>query len=413
MKKIFQFIFGFFSLENYTLRNLAFYLLVIMCIQYIPLESRAGVSPIKVATMAVMPLVLFTHFRLSKAVGLVTIYYLYILFTAYILHGETFRSSTIIYMLMFLITYALFYNLVWVEKVFSLDVFITFVRRFIYVLVGVLILQQVFILIGIRVFPLINLTYEMRRGGLSAYSISYEPSTLARTLGVLYYAYLKCNEYKQGHAVNIQQIFNKEHRLVTLGILWAMFSMQSGTAYICMGVLSLYFMRGAYFVFSIPIFIGVYFALSYFEVEQFERATNAAEATMTLDANEVREADGSAAARIEPLLNTINKLDIDDSETWFGHGVDYGLNVSQYKKEVMIGSINDYGLIGYILILILLFSCALDFFSLGTLMYFIGIGGGTGNIAYGWGLLMIMTCIKYFNHHHDCVEVEEEEGAIS
>ena len=102
MKKILQFIFGFFSLENYTLRNLAFFLLVIMCIQYIPLESRAGVSPIKVATMAVMPLVLLTHFRLSKAIGLVAVYYLYILFTAYILHGESFRSSTIIYMLMFL-----------------------------------------------------------------------------------------------------------------------------------------------------------------------------------------------------------------------------------------------------------------------------------------------------------------------
>jgi hypothetical protein len=34
-------------------------------------------------------------------------------------------------------------------------------------------------------------------------------------------------------------------------------------------------------------------------------------------------------------------------------------------------------------------------------MYFLGIGGGTSNIAYGWGLLMLFTCVKYFNHQRE------------
>ena len=349
MRQIYDFIYGFFSIKNYTLKNLAFFLLVIMCIQYIPLESRAGVSPIKVAVMAIMPLVLLIHFKLSRAVGILFIFFCYILYTAYILHYESFRASTVIYMSMFFVTYATFYNLVCVEEVFSLEEFTIFIKRFIYVLVVFFLLQQLFQILGFKEFALINLTYSVtHRGVLSGYSISYEPSTYARTLGVLYYAYLKCHEYKQGHAVTIQHIFNSEHIWVTLGVAWSMFTMGSGTAYICMAILSLYFMRGAYFIFTIPIFLAVFNILSFFEVQQFERAATTAEATITMDADEVREADGSASERIAPMLNTINTLDLSTTEAWFGHGVDYSNNVARKKGIKMAGQIDDYGLIAYI-----------------------------------------------------------------
>lgn len=400
MNKIFQIIGAFFNTENYTLKNLAFYLLVIMCIQYIPLESRAGVSPIKVATMAIMPIVFITHFKASKAVGIAFIYMLYIMYTAYFLHPSSFRASTVIYTFMFFTTYATFYNLIWVEQVFDMDEFLVFLRRFILVLAGVLIAQQAFHLIGIRQFALLNMTQVLKRGIMAGNSLSYEPSSLARTLGVLYYAYLKCHEYKQGHPINIQQIFNVEHRWVTIAFGWAMFTMGSGTAFICLGVLSLYFMKGAYFVFAIPIFIGVYFLLSYYEVEQFQRATTVAEATMTGDVDEVVEADGSASERVAPLLNTINRLDLNSEDSWFGHGVDYSL-IARKKGIRMMGEIDDYGLIAFIIGLIMVFSCAIDVFSLATIMYFLGIGGGTSNIAYGWGLLMLFTCVKYFNHQRE------------
>ena len=262
MNKILQIIGALFNSENYTLKNLAFFLIVIMCIQYIPLESRAGVSPIKVATKAIMPLVFITHFKASKAVGIAFIYILYIIYTAYFLHGSSFRASTVIYSFMFFLTYATFYNLIWVEQVFDMEEFLVFIKRFIYVLAGVLVVQQAFHLIGIRQFALLNMTQILQRSILAGNSLSYEPSSLARTLGVLYYAYLKCNEYKQGTPINIQQVFIKEHRWVTIAFGWAMLSMGSGTAFICLGVLSLYFMKGAYFILAIPTFIGVFITLS-------------------------------------------------------------------------------------------------------------------------------------------------------
>ena len=401
MNKIFQIIGALFNSENYTLKNLAFFLIVIMCIQYIPLESRAGVSPIKVATMAIMPLVFITHFKASKAVGIAFIYILYIIYTAYFLHGSSFRASTVIYSFMFFLTYATFYNLIWVEQVFDMEEFLVFIKRFIYVLAGVLVVQQAFHLIGIRQFALLNMTQILQRSILAGNSLSYEPSSLARTLGVLYYAYLKCNEYKQGTPINIQQVFIKEHRWVTIAFGWAMLSMGSGTAFICLGVLSLYFMKGAYFILAIPIFIGVFFTLSYFEVKQFERATSVVEATMTGDINEVRETDGSASRRIAPMLNTINELNFNKDETWFGHGVDYSYYVARTKGIRKISVIDDFGLIAYIITLTLVFSCAINFFSIATIMFFLGVGGGTDNIAYGWGLLMLLTCVKYFSQNHE------------
>ena len=62
----------------------------------------------------------------------------------------------------------------------------------------------------------------------------------------------------------------------------------------------------------------------------------------------------------------------------------------------IIGEIDDYGLIAYALSLSLVFLCAIDFFSLATIMFFLGIGGGTGNIAYGWGLLMLFVEMSIF-----------------
>ena len=38
----------------------------------------------------------------------------------------------------------------------------------------------------------------------------------------------------------------------------------------------------------------------------------------------------------------------------------------------------------------------MDFMSLPTIMFFVGVGGIVGNIAYGWGILMIFTVVRYF-----------------
>ena len=386
------------KIDNF-LKFWASFLLVLFCIRYIPLETRASISMLKVGVSAICALLFIAYIKpnLTKAVSICLVYFLYLYYTAS-LHPESFRSSTLWYRASFFITFCTFYELVHVKEVFSLEDFLKLIKGLIFAYFFVLIIHQLLRLVGIKELLIVNLWYLER--GIGSNSLSGEPSTFARIMGVLFYAYLKCNEYQQGHPITIQQIFNPSHRYVTMAFVWSMLTMGSGTAFICLGVLSLYFMRGAYFVFTIPIIFAVYSILSYYEVKQFERATMVTEATLSGDAEEVREVDGSASTRIEPLLNTINNLDIGEMETWIGHGIDYSLNVAKKKNMRMMGEIDDYGLISYLLSLLLVFSCCIDFFSLGTIMYFLGIGGGTSNIAYGWGLLMIFSCIKFFHHQN-------------
>lgn len=407
MNAVIGFFRSIFSARNITLRNFTLFILVLMTIQYIPLESRAGVSPIKVAMMAIVPFVLIKYIKITKATIIIAGYFLYILLTAGIIHTESFRASTVFYLLMFLITYMAFYQFVWIEKVLSLSFFISFVRNFIFVLVGVLIVQQCFIVIGIKQVPLINLCQVFDRG-IGANSLTFEPSSLARILGVLYYAYLKCCEYRQGHSVHILEIFGSEHRIVTLSFLWAMLTMGSGTAFICLGFLSLYFMKGFYTIIAIPVFVGVYFVLTFFQVEQFQRAQGVVDATMTGDVNVVLKEDRSAGMRLKPMMHTLS-LDLYDFESWVGWGCDSARKSGQYGDLRYLGQIGDYGIISYLIELVLIFSCSISFFSLPTLMLFAGIGGGISNISYGWGMLMILSCVKYFhdNYQPSCNDTQE------
>lgn len=409
-----DFIRGFFSLRNYTLRNFTAYLLVIMIIQYIPLESRAGVSPVKVVTMAIAPIFFLANFSINRAVILGGIYYAWIFFTAYFLHPLTFRASTVIYCGMFVMTYITFYTLVNDVQVFKLNWFIRFLKGFIWVFAGFCVVQQFMLLLGIWYFPPFNMVQWMLGGGVMfrVNSLSYEPSTFARSMLVLYYAYMKCSEYRQGSKINLFQAFSGEYRWVSIAFVWCMTTMGSGTAFACLAIMSLYFLRGRYMILTAPIFVAVFFLLKASDNAQFNRMTAVAEAATTLDPETARETDTSAAVRLGPILNTWGNLDknIGDPDFWIGHGCDYSLGFRYHSEKRQMGEIDDYGLISYILSLCLVFGCAIRFRSLATVMFFFGVGGGTNNIAYCWGLLYAFTVVRYFyNHRYDQDDDDEED----
>lgn len=407
MRSIFSFIQGLFDTKNYTLHNIILFVIVLMCIQYIPIETRAGVSPVKVAVMCVMPIILLARLQINKAFMAGTAYVIWLFITGFLLHPATFRASTIMYATMFVITFVVVYTAVWNYQVVTLQGFRYFLRTFFYVLVGFLIAQQICIIVGIKLMPLLNLCQIFNRG-IGANSLTFEPSTLGRLLAVIYYALLKCTEYLQGSKVHITEIFKGDLKWVSILYIWSVVTMGSGTAFIAAGILSLYFMHGRYIFLSIPVFIGVYFLLEYIGNESFTRAQRASIATMTGDADEVRETDGSAAMRIAPMLNTLN-ADFTDGNFWIGNGCDSTSKYDVAIGKALMGHINDYGFISYILELIIIFSCCMHFKSLGTLFFFTGTGGGIGNISYGWGLLMIFTVVRYFYDNLDNEEIYDVE----
>ena len=398
-----------FSFESITLKRYTIFILFLMLTQYIPIESRAGVSWVKVAMMAITPFVLAPYLKITKAFVCALLYMVWIFLTAYVLHPWNFRASTVIYLYMFVITYVAFYNFVWVQKVFTLDYFIKLVRNLMYLLTIMFIIQQIFIIFGILYFPLINLCQILNRG-IGANSLTYEPSTFARVMGVLFYAYIKCNEYQTGNKLTIITLFTPKYKWVTIAFLWSMLTMGSGTAFICLGVLSLYFMKGFQFLYAIPIFIAIYFTLNFFEIKQFNRAVNTVQATMTGDAHVIAETDGSASERIAPVLNTLS-LDFKKTETWIGEGCDSALKYQHTEKRI-ISIINDYGLIAYIFSLIFTFVCGIKTLSIPTIMYFTGLGGATANISYTWGILMLFTCVRYFSETYEISKKQNQSSTF-
>lgn len=375
-----------------TVRNFAIFVLVLFCIRYIPLETRAGPSMIKTIVSGICCLVLiFKVPYVNKTLILSGIYFITILISA-ITHLETFRVSTLLYLCSFLITFVTMYNLVYIKRVFSLELFIKIVRSLILAYTIVLIIQQIFIILGIKIFPLINLVQILNRG-IGANSLSGEPSTFARILGVLFYAYMECISFRSGSKFKLKNLFEKEHKWITISFLWSMLTMGSGTAFIVLGVLSLYFINLHNSMIIVPMIVGTLYISSKMEIEQFDRAYNTALATITLDKKIVAETDGSAFYRIAPIINTINDLDLTKKEHLFGYGTDTSIT---NESERMMGEITDYGFIVYLCGLFLVFFCSIRFFSIPTIMFFIGIGGGTSNVAYNWGILIIFMCVTYF-----------------
>ena len=90
---------------------------------------------------------------------------------------------------------------------------------------------------------------------------------------------------------------------------------------------------------------------------------------------------------------------------WTGKGCDSTSFDDWAQGRVLMAHINDYGIISYILELLIVFMCCINFCSLATIMFFLGVGGGIGNISYGWGILIIFTCLKYLqdNRYNDYI----------
>lgn len=374
-----------------TDRNIAVAILIVMLTQFVFIEGYT-ISPLKVGLMALMPFVFVIKVPyVSKALILGILYLLTIIFSG-LFHPESFRFSTIGYLGMFVITFITLYNLVH-SGAFSLSFFIKFLRWMILAYAICLICQQLFVLVGIRFMPIVNLNNQFFLAIDKLPSLAIEPSHAARILGVLIYAYMQCNGFQQGSSFRFRQLFEQEHKWVTYGFLWTMLTMGSGTAFIVLGVLSLYFINWRNALIVIPSLIGLTYLGSTLEIKQLDRVLTIAETTITLDNDKISKTDNSASYRIGPIVNTINNLDLTKKEHWFGYGIDAGIGDTSNR---LMGEITDYGFLAYLCGLILVFTCAIRFWSIPTIMYFIGIGGGTGNIAYAWGILMVFICVRYF-----------------
>lgn len=372
-------------------------LLVLFNILYLPLE-RDAISIVKVMVMGVCPLVFILKGPIvSKALLLGISYWLLVYFLS-AFKGEM-RFSTIGFLGMYLCMFITYYDLI-LKGAFSLTHFQKVLKCLIVAYGVVLIAQQMCLMVGIRNLPLINLQGQFYLSISKLPSLSLEPSHSARILSVAMLGYLRCIEITKHRKPLVKELFSKEHIWVSVLFLWCIFTMGSGTAFVGIAILSLYFITRKSAIYIVPILITLFILGQSMEIKQLNRAVALAGATMNGSVEEMNEADGSGASRFIPVVNFLTKTDLTKVETWIG-------KKSMAKDKLwwtrMDRSIIDqYGLIAFVLSMVLVYSCMIRrFFSIETLMFCLLLGFAIGNIYYSWGCLMIMTGVRYFQEKYE------------
>ncbi len=361
------------------------------------------VSPLKVGCMAIAPLFfILLGMKVNRAVIFAMIYWLscYLPASFY----ATMRFSTIGYFGMFVIMFIVYYTLIY-EGVFTLDFFMRLLRWLILAYSIFVVLQQVFALVTSSGSLLINLLYAHARLGKYS-SLSCEPSHSAIILSFAYLCYLRCLEMINGSKPSVSSLFDRDNRWLSIGFLWSMTTMGSGTAYLGLMALTLYFVRAKNLVIVLGAIAILITAAPYIENKQLNRATKTLEAVLTGDAGEIVKADMSGATRIVPLINTFTKLDLSDVKTWFGHGTfekdpnsEYAMAWTNMAENdwFVLPTVRQYGLVAFIVSIIFIYVCCIRrFWSLETLLWFT-LGMATiGNVYFHWGTIMMMTTVRYF-----------------
>ena len=375
---------------------LATTMLVLFNVLFLPIEL-SGFSPVKIAFMGICPLIFIAKKPIiTKALILAALYWM-VCYLLSLLKGEM-RFSTLGFLGMYLILYINFYSFV-VKGTFTLDYFTKILQYLIIAYGVVLIGQQLCVLVGLRNMPLFNLQNQFYLSITKLPSLTLEPSHSARILTFAMLGYLRCLEIKTGKKLTVQEWFDKEHRTVTFLFLWSMLMMGSGTAFIGLGILGLYFITKKTAIYIIPALVGLFIIGQSLELKQMDRVVTLAASTTTGDAKAMQQADGSGATRLIPLVNAFTKTDLTELETWIGKTSMEKDEFWWKRTETKI--YDQYGLLAFLISLIFVYACVINhFFSLETLLFLGLLGLSITNIYYLWGCFMIMTGVRYFQNNY-------------
>lgn len=368
--------------------------LVTLC-TFLYFEESPTTSFLKLGIMGMAPLVVVMRgLRITPALILCATYWTWCYFSS-LFNGEQ-RFSTLGFLGMYLGTFVVYSQLLQLGT-FTFSYFKRLLRWIIMAFGIILVMQQLCMLVGIYNMPIFNLHNQFFLSLTKLHSLTLEPSHSARVLAVLALCYWRMYEMECGAKPTLRNLFSGEMRWPMALFFWSMLTMGSGTAFAALGCLSLYFITRRTAAYVIPFIVAMYFAAGAMELSQFERANNMAQAMVTGDVYEVREADGSGAYRVVPLLNTLTKTDLTQAETWLGNGTAKRRTSSALNMNAKLGVIDQFGMVGFIITMLLVYLCIIrHFWSLETLLFFMLLGMSVGNIYYAWGCLLAMAGVTYF-----------------
>lgn len=375
------------SKENKQQRNrrwFASFLLIFMSFQYVLLEGDLISWP-KIIIMATSPLALAalncTRFTSGMFLGIT--YFLSICLTSF-LHPYEISYRSIYYTIPFVLVFGSYHTLL-SYNVFSRENFERILLSVMYAYIICLLLQQACYFIGIHKILLFN---RWKPLGFKFQSLGLEPSYAARIFFPYAFAYLEMLRLRYRKQLTTKLLWQK-YRIPTIGILYFYITLGSGYGWGCLILLAAYWGWMYNKLLSILIFvIMIYIPAD--QIEARDRMIATANATMTLDMDNVIKADHSASSRISVFFAFVQNFKPFSSIFWFGQG--------HYQWiQPNVGIIKIYGFLAWIFQIILLRVCAFRrFLSFEFLYFIVFMGMCIGNVVNLWAMLMVFATLKYF-----------------
>jgi len=289
-----------------------------------------------IALMFVSPafaLQLFSRRMLPLEIFLLFGFAISIVLLPALFHGDT-RWSTIFYSLMFCGLFVSYDNMLRGGSL-RIMVFIRCIKYLLFAYTGVLVIQQICVLIGL---PIFNVSNYNPSEPWKLNSLSAEPSHSARIVGLLMVSYVVALRVAPRlGAPNLTQ--GPKDTLVYACFLWTMITMLSATSVVMLGIVGLaHFDRlKLRYILLGTIIVGA--TLLLIPDQLTERVFRISAATLSLDYEEVLRADHSGAMRVAPMLLLLDRVEILSFAGLFGHGVDsVSLFLSHYIWGIQEGA---------------------------------------------------------------------------
>lgn len=319
-------------------------------------------------------------------------------------YPETFRGSTLVYTLMFVLTFV-FYLRVLHTGALRFQSYLNLLKLILFAYFFVLLIQQFCVISELPIFNFIlGDSTEFRLNALSP-----EPSHSARIVLILFYSFICMRELELQRPYRLFSD-SVSDRWGWLCFLYIMITMGSGTAFFLLALLlirfisisTLFWGAGGGLIFLVGSFEGL-------NIPSLKRAILFGRGVLTSSPEQLAAIDLSAAIRVLPIYYYLEQVRFFSFDFWFGMGIDYNIKIFPMlipglRDDSSVGGIFpslflNHGMVaGILLILMVHKNCLSKFWSFSTLLAAVLIFSCGINTQITWLVFMLLATNLFFEH---------------
>lgn len=357
-----------------------------------------------IGIMAISPISLFFQPRFYSRDILLSVFIVTIILHPFLFNPESIRWSTVLYSVMFCLTFMAYLRLLNSGHL-GIESYLKILKHLIYSYFFVLVIQQICVLLNLPIFNLSNYNPEEP---WKLNSLAAEPSHSARIVAFLMFCYLTVKEIISQKVYEFKLNY-KTDKWVWLAFFWTMLTMGSASAFLFIPIVLLKFVNRKNLAIVLVLSLTIIVLIGRVNIKGLERTKKTFSATLTLDKDQILDADRSAAVRIVPLIVAAEIVELNSLNGWFGNGIDY---VSTFMYEEVPGTKEglsggglfqlwlEYGFISFILFVLFSLSSSYrkgDYISIIFWFMLVFLYGINNQIV--WLCIFLLYTNKYFSNN--------------